>query len=161
MPELLCCSLESQTRSGERGIADFRNTCYDSPNLSAPECDRIARSPSGQVSRFDLLNVENLDTIETSGVDMNSTFSWDTRFGLVSADWLVTYLDEWKQTTATGTEDDRDGSGRLHAGDYAARARSARRLSRMEIRYVRPSLSRGAARTLLQRASSCCRPTRN
>lgn len=93
---------------GAPNANDVINTCYESPNLSAPECERLARSPSGQVSRFDLL-LENLDTIETSGVDVNSTFSWDTGIGLVSADWLVTYLDEWKQTTATGIEDDRTG----------------------------------------------------
>ncbi len=62
---------------------------------------------------------ENLDTIETSGVDMNSTFSWDTGFGLVSADWLVTYLDEWKQTTATGIEDDRTGKVACRTCDFA------------------------------------------
>ncbi len=40
---------------GTPNATDVINTCYDSPNLSAPECERLARSPSGQVSRFDLL----------------------------------------------------------------------------------------------------------
>ena len=87
---------------------DVIDTCYDTPNLSAPECDRIARATGQDVTRFDLL-LENLNKIETSGVDINGTFSWDPSFGSLTANWLVNYLDQWKQTTATGSEEDRTG----------------------------------------------------
>ena len=88
--------------------AQVINTCYNTPGLAAPECARIGRGPAGDVVRFDLLN-ENLDTIETSGYDLNMAFSWDTDFGAVSVDWLVTHLDEFLKTSATGVEDDRTG----------------------------------------------------
>ena len=63
--------------------AQVMNTCYETPNLAAPECLRIGRNPdTGEVIRFDLLN-ENLNKIETSGVDINSTFAWDSRVGSI------------------------------------------------------------------------------
>jgi iron complex outermembrane receptor protein len=111
-------NVEVDDAIGSPNPNDVINNCYESPGLSAPECARLSRSASGQVSRFDLLT-ENLDTIKTSGVDFNSNFGWDTRFGLVSADWLVTYLDEWKQISATGTEDDRTGKVACLTCDFA------------------------------------------
>jgi iron complex outermembrane receptor protein len=87
---------------------DVMDTCYETPGLAAPECDRIERATGADVTRFDLL-LENQNKIETSGVDINATFSWDPTFGVITANWLVNYLDEWKQTTATGVEDDRTG----------------------------------------------------
>lgn len=78
------------------------NTCYESEGLSAPECGRIARGPAGDVVRFDLL-LENLATIETAGVDVNMAFSWDTSLGYLEANWLVNYLDEYIETTDSGT----------------------------------------------------------
>jgi iron complex outermembrane receptor protein len=87
---------------------DVIDACYDTPNLAAPECDRIARATGQDVTRFDLL-LENLNKIETSGVDVNATFSWDPSFGTLTANWLVNYLDDWKQTTSTGAEEDRTG----------------------------------------------------
>ncbi len=85
-------------------------TCFNSPNgsLSAPECSRIGRGPAGDVVRFDLLN-ENLATIETSGIDMDVTYTFDTDVGLFSVDWLVNYLDEYVETTESGVESDRTG----------------------------------------------------
>ncbi len=84
------------------------NTCYETPNLAAPECDRIARGPAGDVVRFDLLN-ENLATIETSGVDVNATFAWDTSFGVITTNWLLNYLEDYTETTDTGVETDFTG----------------------------------------------------
>lgn len=112
-------NVEVKDAIGTPNAADVINACYESPGLSAPECDRIARGPSNQVIRFDLLT-ENLNTIKTSGVDMNSTFAWDTSFGQVSANWLVTYLDEWKQITDTGIEDDRTGLVACDVCDFVA-----------------------------------------
>jgi iron complex outermembrane receptor protein len=97
--------------------ADVIDTCYQSPGLSAPECDRIARGRGFDVVRFDLL-LENLNEIKTSGYDMNATFAWDTPIGVLSADWLVTYLDEWVQTTDTGIEDDRTGKVACDVCDF-------------------------------------------
>ncbi|MGI9328613.1 MAG: TonB-dependent receptor plug domain-containing protein [Pseudomonadales bacterium] len=88
--------------------AQVINRCYDTPGLTAPECARIGRGPAGDVVRFDLLN-ENLNSIETSGFDINMTFSWDTDFGQITADWLVNYLDEYLEISDTGVEDDRTG----------------------------------------------------
>lgn len=88
--------------------AQVINNCYNTPGLVAPECARIGRGPAGDVVRFDLLN-ENLNSIETSGYDVNMSFSWDTDFGSISADWLVNYLDEYVEVSDTGTVDDRTG----------------------------------------------------
>ncbi len=96
---------------------DVIDTCYNTPGLAAPECDRIARGPAGDVVRFDLLN-ENLNTIETSGYDINATFSWETGIGVLSADWLVNYLDDWTQTTDTGVVDDRTGKVACDVCDF-------------------------------------------
>ena len=98
---------------------DVINTCYESPGLSAPECERIGRGPSHDVVRFDLL-LENLNKIETSGVDINATFAWDPSFGSITANWLVNYLDEWKQTTDTGVENDRTGMVACDVCDFVA-----------------------------------------
>jgi iron complex outermembrane receptor protein len=84
------------------------NTCYETPGLAAPECDRIGRGPGNDVVRFDLL-LENLATIETSGIDVNATFAWDTNFGVITADWLVNWLDEYTETTDTGTKEEFQG----------------------------------------------------
>lgn len=98
---------------------DVINTCYESPGLSAPECERIGRGASHDVVRFDLL-LENLNKIETSGVDVNATFAWDPSFGSITANWLVSYLDEWKQTTDTGVENDRTGKVACDVCDFVA-----------------------------------------
>lgn len=99
--------------------SDVINTCYESPGLSAPECERLDRGPGGDIIRFDLLK-ENVNKIETSGVDINATFSWDPTFGVLTANWLVNYLDEWKQTTADGGEDDRTGQVACDVCDFVA-----------------------------------------
>lgn len=84
------------------------NTCYNTPGLAAPECDRISRGPAGDVVRFELLN-ENLATIETSGIDVNATMSWETGIGVITADWLLNYLDNYEETTDTGVKTDFTG----------------------------------------------------
>jgi iron complex outermembrane receptor protein len=95
------------------------DTCYESAGLSAPECDRVGRATGADITRFDLL-LENLNKIETSGIDFNSTFAWDSGFGIITADWLLNYLDEWKQTSATGDESDRTGQVNCDGCDWVA-----------------------------------------
>ncbi len=96
-------------------------TCYNSPNgsLSAPECARIGRGPSGSVVRFDLLN-ENLATIKTSGVDLDTTYTLSTGFGEIQMDWLLNYLRRWEQTTSSGVKSDRTGLVAGLVSDWAA-----------------------------------------
>jgi iron complex outermembrane receptor protein len=90
--------------------SDTINRCYDSPggSLSAPECDRIDRNSAGEVIRFDLL-LENLNSVETSGIDVNVAYSVDTGIGQLNFDWLVNWLDEYVETTDTGAVNDRTG----------------------------------------------------
>ena len=82
--------------------------CYESPNLSAPECDRIDRGVSGTVVRFDLLN-ENLDKAQTSGIDLNLDYSRSIGSGDLAVSWLLNYLDEYKEIAASGAVSDRTG----------------------------------------------------
>ncbi len=98
---------------------DVMDTCYTSPGLSAPECERLDRASGKDITRFDLL-LKNLNKIETSGVDINASFSWDPSFGVITANWLVNYLDEWKQTTDTGVESDRTGMINCDVCDWIA-----------------------------------------
>ncbi|MEQ8858742.1 MAG: TonB-dependent receptor [Pseudomonadales bacterium] len=95
--------------------------CYNSPggSLSAPECGRIGRGPAGDVVRFDLLN-ENLATIKTSGIDLDTTYTFTTEFGQIQVDWLVNWLDEWVQETDTGEVEDRTDLVAGLVSDWAA-----------------------------------------
>lgn len=94
-------------------------TCYESAGLSAPECDRIGRGPGRDVVRFDLL-LENLDRVETSGVDINSSYFVETPLGQLNFDWLVTWLDEMTETTATGAVSQRAGLVTCDVCDFTA-----------------------------------------
>lgn len=96
-------------------------TCYNSPggSLSAPECSRIDRGPAGDVVRFDLLN-ENLATIKTSGIDLDATYTVATGVGQIQIDWLLNYLDEYKETSDTGVVSDRTGLVAGLVSDWAA-----------------------------------------
>jgi iron complex outermembrane recepter protein len=96
-------------------------TCYNSPagDLSALECGRLGRGQAGDIVRFDLLN-ENVAKIETSGIDMDVTYSTDVGFGDLEINWLVNYLDEWKQTLVSGVEEDRTGQVAGAVSDWAA-----------------------------------------
>jgi iron complex outermembrane receptor protein len=85
----------------------------------APECERIGRGPAGDVVRFDLLN-ENLATIETSGIDLDATYTQATGFGQIEIDWLLNYLDEYKETTTSGVVSDRTGLVAGLVSDWAA-----------------------------------------
>lgn len=100
---------------GTPNTVDVITTCYETPGLSAPECDRFSRNSAGTITQFLLLN-ENLATVETSGVDWNATYAFDTRFGQLQFDWLGNWLDEYVETSATGIVDDRTG---LVAGTIA------------------------------------------
>lgn len=94
-------------------------TCYESAGLSAPECARIGRGPGRDVVRFDLL-LENLDRVETSGIDINTSYMLDTPYGGLNFDWLVTWLDEFTETTATGAVSKRVGNVTCDVCDYTA-----------------------------------------
>ncbi|MFX3657879.1 MAG: TonB-dependent receptor domain-containing protein [bacterium] len=96
--------------------------CYNSPggSLSAPECSRIGRGTSaGDVTRFELLN-ENLDTIKTSGIDLDASYTFATAIGEVQVDWLLNYLDEYVEVSATGDVSDRTGLVAGLVSDWAA-----------------------------------------
>ena len=97
------------------------NACYNSPggSLSAPDCGRIGRGPAGDVVRFDLLN-ENLALIETSGIDFNSTLTFETGIGQVQVDWLLNWLNEYKETSDTGVVSDRTDKVAGLVSDWAA-----------------------------------------
>lgn len=101
--------VEIKNAIGAPNPAQVINNCYNTPALAAPECARIGRGAAGDVVRFTLLN-ENLNSVETSGYDINMAFVWDTDFGSVNADWLVNILDEYIETSETGVVDDRTGN---------------------------------------------------
>jgi iron complex outermembrane receptor protein len=82
--------------------------CYESANLSAPECDRIDRGASGTITRFDLLN-ENLSSAETTGIDLNFDYSRAVASGQLSVHWLLNHLNEYKEIAASGAVSDRTG----------------------------------------------------
>ncbi len=101
--------LEIKSAIGTLNAAQVITNCYNTPGLATPDCDRIGRGPAGDVVRFVLLN-ENLNSIETSGYDVNMAFNWETGFGSVNADWLLNILDEYVEISDTGVVDDRTGN---------------------------------------------------
>ncbi len=99
---------------------DVIQTCYDGAvPLVDPNCARIGRGPSGAVIRFDLLN-ENLDVIETSGVDLDSTYLIDTGAGEFSFDFLLEWLNDYVETSNTGIVSDRTNLVAGIVSDWAA-----------------------------------------
>ena len=113
--------VEVEDAIGNPDPVDVIQACYDSPggSLSAAECSRIGRGPAGDVVRFDLLN-ENLATIETSGIDLDATYTFDTDVGQIQVDWLLNWLDEWVQTTKSGVVSDRTDLVAGLVSDWAA-----------------------------------------
>lgn len=113
--------VEVEDAIGTPNPVNVIQACYNSPggSLSAPECDRIGRGPAGDVVRFDLLN-ENLSTIETSGVDLDTTYTFSTDLGEVQVDWLLNWLDEWVQETQSGEVEDRTDLVAGLVSDWAA-----------------------------------------
>ena len=93
-------------------------TCYTTPNLAAPECARIERGPSGTIIRFDLLN-ENLARLETSGIDLNASWSLSTDFGDFSVNSNVNWLNEYVETTGSGAVSDRTDMVAGNISDWA------------------------------------------
>ncbi len=81
-------------------------TCYTTQDLTAPECARIGRGPSGTITRFDLLN-ENLARLETSGIDVNASWTLTTNFGDLDLNGAVNWLNEYVETTDSGAISDR------------------------------------------------------
>ncbi|HEX7037181.1 MAG TPA: TonB-dependent receptor [Pseudomonadales bacterium] len=113
--------VEVEDAVGTPDPVDVITACYTSPDgaLSAPECERIGRGPDNSVVRFDLLN-ENLATIETSGIDLDATYTLSTGLGQIQIDWLLNYLDEYKETTTSGVVSDRTGMVAGLVSDWAA-----------------------------------------
>ena len=95
------------------------NNCYNSAGLSAPECARLSRGPNFEIVRFDLL-LENLDSIQTSGIDINSRYGLDTEFGHLSFNWLVNWLRDYTEVSSTGTVDDRTDKVTCDVCDFTA-----------------------------------------
>ncbi|MDE0513088.1 MAG: TonB-dependent receptor [Gammaproteobacteria bacterium] len=93
-------------------------TCYTTPNLAAPECDRIRRGPSGTITRFDLLN-ENLARLETSGIDVSAAYILYTDYGDVSLTGNVNWLNEYVETTDSGAVSDRTDMVAGNVSDWA------------------------------------------
>ena len=93
-------------------------TCYTTPNLAAPECDRIRRGPSGTITRFDLRN-ENLARLETSGLDVSAGYILYTDYGDVSLTGNVNWLNEYVETTGSGAVSDRTDMVAGNVSDWA------------------------------------------
>ena len=93
-------------------------TCYTTPNLAAPECDRIRRGPSGTITRFDLLN-ENLARLETSGIDVSAGYILYTDYGDVSLTGNVNWLNEYVETTDSGAVSNRTDMVAGNVSDWA------------------------------------------
>ena len=93
-------------------------TCYTTPNLAAPECDRIRRGPSGTITRFDLLN-ENLARLETSGIDVSAGYILYTDYGDVSLTGNVNWLNEYVETTGSGAVSNRTDMVAGNVSDWA------------------------------------------
>lgn len=93
-------------------------TCYTTPNLAAPECARIGRGPSGTIIRFDLLN-ENLARLETSGIDLNASWTLSTDFGDLGLNGNVNWLNKYVETTGGGAVSDRTDMVAGNISDWA------------------------------------------
>ena len=93
-------------------------TCYTTPNLAAPECARIGRGASGTITRFNLLN-ENLAQLETSGIDLNTSWTLSTDFGEVGLQGNVNWLNEYVETTGSGAISARTGMVAGNVADWA------------------------------------------
>ena len=93
-------------------------TCYTTPNLAAPECDRISRGSSGTITRFDLLN-ENLARLETSGINLRASYILSTDFGDVSFSGNVNWLNEYVETSDSGAVSDRTDMVAGNVSDWA------------------------------------------
>ena len=112
--------VEIEDAIGTPDPLDVIQTCYDGDvPLADPNCSRIGRGPSGAVIRFDLLN-ENLAVIETSGVDVDSTYVVDTGAGELSFDFLLEWLNEYVETSNTGIVSDRTNRVAGIVSDWAA-----------------------------------------
>jgi iron complex outermembrane receptor protein len=133
--------VEVKNAIGTPDPVDVITECYDSPggSLSSAECDRIDRGASGDVVRFDLLN-ENLATIETSGIDLDATFTFEAGPGQIQMDWLLNYLDDYSQTSEEGVVSDRTGKVAGLVSDWAAYPEFR---SNFNVRYVQNAWSAG------------------
>ncbi len=87
---------------------DIIITCYTIPDLTAPECARLGRGPSGTITRFELLN-ENLSRLETSGIDLSAHYTHATTLGEFGLTGNANWLDEYVETTASGVVSKRGG----------------------------------------------------
>ncbi|MCC7257929.1 MAG: TonB-dependent receptor [Gammaproteobacteria bacterium] len=111
--------VEVDNAVGTPNSVDVIDSCYSTPGLASPTCDRFARNASGTIVQFLLLN-ENLGSVETSGVDFNSSYALDTGLGELQFGWLVNWLNEYKETTLDGIVDDRTDKVAGVIADYVA-----------------------------------------
>ncbi len=112
--------VEIEGAIGTPDPVDVINACYDGPlTLQDPNCSRIGRGPTGSVVRFELLN-ENLNVIQTSGIDVDSTYIMDTAAGELSFDLLVEWLNEYVEISDTGIRSDRTNRVAGLVSDWAA-----------------------------------------
>ncbi len=79
------------------------NNCYTSAGLSSPDCARLGRNAQGNVVRFEVLN-ENLNTLNSEGVDFSMGYGFDTGAGRVEVNWGLNYLIEYSETAVDGTK---------------------------------------------------------
>lgn len=112
--------VEIEGAIGTPDPVDVINACYDGAvPLADPNCGRIGRGPTGSVVRFDLLN-ENLSIIQTSGVDVDSSYVVDTGAGQLSFELLLEWLNEYVEISDTGIVSDRTNRVAGLVSDWAA-----------------------------------------
>jgi iron complex outermembrane receptor protein len=99
--------------------------CYSSVGLSDPTCAAITRDPaSGLVSNLEAFT-ENLNKIETSGLDIAMEYELDLdqvnldNIGIVDLSFYFNYLFDYTETDTEGRETDFTGTLISNSGIYA------------------------------------------
>ncbi|MDR7123067.1 TonB-dependent receptor [Rheinheimera soli] len=112
--------IEINNGIGTAGTNNIVNACYESPNFSSPLCALVAgpsvlptpRAPHGSSPRRDVLGAisgvmvtnANLSTFNTSGVDFDTSYSFDVATGRVKLRVDGTYLDSYQYTPFAGED---------------------------------------------------------
>ena len=81
------------------------NNCYNSVGLSSPDCARISRNITGNVTRFEVLN-ENLNTLISEGVDLGAAYGFGVGAGQLDLNLQMSYLIEYSEEDADGNRVD-------------------------------------------------------
>ena len=82
---------------------DLLDACVNSGDSGSAFCSGIARTPSGQINRFDN-RLANIGQIETSGWDLKINWAMETSAGNLSAAWQLTKVDDYKAEDIFGNE---------------------------------------------------------